>query len=367
MEPHQGRSPLREIDSSGRVTMRQVALAANVSVTTVSHVVNGTRIVADETRQRVQLAMKTLGYDRQPATGSPLTASGRTIGLAMTVANNPYWVDLIQGVEAEAARAGLNLVVVDTRDDARYEAAAVSNLVAHRIIEGLVISPAAGWRSSTLPLVRRQRVPFVAVDRIDPTLHADQVGVENESAAAAVVEHLMHHGHRRIGMLKGIPGLSTSVERLRGFELAHKRNRFPIDPQLIRVGNSSTAGGRTATAELLRLAHRPTALFAANGAMTIGAMTTLQSAGLRVPEDVALVAFDDFPWADLFTPAPTTVAQPSAAIGARAVQLLVRRMEDPDAPPRMMRLPAEIMHRNSCGCALEPARSAVRAPARSPR
>ncbi|WP_165956769.1 substrate-binding domain-containing protein [Kribbella antibiotica] len=111
-----------------------------------------------------------------------------------------------------------------------------------------------------------------------------------------------------------------------------------------------TKGGRRATSELLQLADPPTALFTGNSGMTIGALSALQAAGVKVPDNMALVAFDDFPWAELFSPALTTIARPSAAIGARAVQLLVRRMNDPAVPAQTMRLPVEIMHRESCGC-----------------
>ncbi|MBB6568322.1 LacI family DNA-binding transcriptional regulator [Kribbella sandramycini] len=329
--------------------MTEVARAAGVSVSTVSHVVNGTRLVAPATRERVQRAMERLGYRHQPTARSLAAGSNRTIGLAITVASNPYWVELIQGIDGEATRAGLNLIIVDTRDDARYESAAVANLLAHRI-EGLVIAPADHWRDLTLPMLRDHAIPYVVVDRIDPELRIDQVGVENETASTAIVDHLLSLGHTRIGMLSGIPGLSTSSERVRGYQLAHQHANVPVDPELIRVGSSSSEGGRKATWELLELDDRPTALFTGNSSMTIGALAAFHAAGVDVPKDMALACFDDFTWADLFSPGLTTVAQPSTAIGARAVQLLLRRMNDPGAPAQTIRLPAEIMHRQSCGC-----------------
>jgi LacI family transcriptional regulator len=331
------------------VTMTEVARAAGVSVSTVSHIVNGTRLVAPGTREQVQRAMRLLGYQHQPIARSLAAGSNQTIGLAITAASNPYWVDLIQSIDGEAMRAGLNLIIVDTRDDARHEASAVANLLAHHI-EGLVIAPADGWRNLTLPLLRDHPVPYVLVDRIDPDLRVDQVGVENEASTAAVIDHLISIGHSRIGMVTGIAGLSTSAERLRGYRLAHQRWDLPVDPTLVVDGASDSEGGRKAVLSLLDLPHPPTAVFAANNNMTIGALAAARAAGIRVPEDLAVAAFDDFTWADLFSPGLTTVAQPSAAIGARAVQLLLRRMTDQDAPPQTIRLPAEIKHRESCGC-----------------
>jgi LacI family transcriptional regulator len=331
------------------VTMSEVARSAGVSVSTVSHVVNGTRLVAPATRAKVHRAMRLLGYRHHPIARSLAAGSHQTIGLALTAASNPYWVELIQGIDGEATRAGLNLIIVDTRDDARHESAAVANLLAHHI-EGLVIAPAAGWKDLTLPLLRDHPVPYVIVDRIDPVLRVDQVGVENETATAAVVDHLISLGHTRIGMVSGIPDLSTSTERLRGFRLAHQRADLPVDPSLIVDGASTSEGGRKAALALLDHPEPPTAVFAANNNMTIGVLAAFRAAGVRVPRDLAVTAFDDFAWADLFSPGLTTVAQPSTAIGARAVQLLLRRMTDPDAPPQTIRLPAEIMHRESCGC-----------------
>jgi len=329
--------------------MTEVARSAGVSVSTVSHVVNGTRLVAPATREKVHRAMRLLGYEHHPIARSLAAGSNRTIGLALTAASNPYWVELVQGIDGEATRAGLNLLIVDTRDNARHESAAVANLLAHHI-EGLVIAPADGWRDLTLPLLRDHPVPYVIVDRIDPDLRADQVGVENEASTAAVIDHLISIGHSRIGMVAGISGLSTSSERLRGFRLAHQRADLPVDPALIVDGASTSEGGRRAALALLDLPNPPTAVFAANNDMTIGTLAALKAFGIRVPRDLAVAAFDDFAWADLFSPGLTTVAQPSAAIGARAVQLLLRRMTDPEAPPQTIRLPAEIMHRESCGC-----------------
>ncbi|WP_343981255.1 MULTISPECIES: LacI family DNA-binding transcriptional regulator [Kribbella] len=331
------------------VTMTEVARSAGVSVSTVSHVVNGTRLVATATREKVLRAMLLLGYEHRPIARSLSAGSNQTIGLALTAASNPYWVDLVQGIDGEATRAGLNLIIVDTRDDARHEAAAVANLLAHHI-EGLVIAPADGWRDLTLPLLRDHPVPYVIVDRIDPDLRADQVGVENEASTAAVIDHLISAGHTRIGMIAGISGLATSAERLRGFRLAHHRAELTVDPDLVVDGASTSEGGRRAALALLDLPDPPTAIFAANNDMTIGAMAAFKAAGIRIPRDLAIVHFDDFAWADLFTPGMTAIAQPSAAIGARAVQLLLRRMTDHEAPPQTIRLPAEIMHRESCGC-----------------
>jgi LacI family transcriptional regulator len=331
--------------------MSAVAKAAGVSVSTVSHVVNGTRLVTPETRKRVIHAMNLLGFEHHAVARSLSAGSNRTIGLALTAASNPYWSELVVAIDREASRSGLDLMIVDSRDDARHEARVVANLLAHRI-EGLVIAPALGWRDLTLPLLREHPIPYVLVDRLQD-LRVDQVGVENENSSAALVDHLLQLGHRRVGMVGGLKGLSTSEERREGFLLAHRRHGLEADPRLVVEGLSTSQGGRLGMLRLLSLNDAPTAVFSANNNMTIGALAALRASGLRVPQDLALVGFDDYPWADLFEPRLTTVAQPLTAIGARAVQLLLRRISDPAAPVETLRMTAHIQHRNSCGCSPE--------------
>ena len=326
--------------------LADVAKLAGVSITTVSHVVNGTRFVSPDTRDRVRQAMSSLDYEPPPL--AVRSRSGRAIGLAITGASSPYFAELIQGVESEASRSGFALLLCDTHDDVQREADAVSMLLAHNV-EAIVIAPTKGFQSETLPLLRKHETPFVFVDRMSD-VRCDQVGTENEAVSVALVEHLLELGHRRVGMLTGLEGLSTTEERWRGYVRAHELADVPIDPQLVVPAHSTVGGGRAGTTAMLRLDEPPTAIFSGNNAMTIGALLALKQGGRRVPEDVALVTFDDFEWASAMSPALTAAAQPFHAMGAQAVQLLMRRLEDPFAPRRVVRLPVEIEHRESCGC-----------------
>jgi LacI family transcriptional regulator len=330
--------------SSARLA--DVATLAGVSITTVSHVVNGTRYVAPDTRERVRHALEALQYE--PPAPVVTKRAGRAIGLATTGASNPYVGELIQGVASEASRAGFALLLCDTYDDPQGEASAVATLLAHHV-EAVVLAPTAGWETETLPLLRKHETPFVLVDRMSE-VRCDQVGTENEAVSVALVEHLLELGHRRIGMLSGLAGLSTTTERLNGYLRAHEVLGRPVDKQLVMQGLSTVGGGRAAVTAMLRLRQPPTAIFSGNNAMTIGALLALKQAHVRIPDDVALVTFDDFEWASAISPALTAAAQPFHAVGAQAVQLLQRRLADPFAPRRVVRLPAEIEHRESCGC-----------------
>jgi LacI family transcriptional regulator len=332
--------------------LADVATLAGVSITTVSHVVNGTRFVAADTRDRVRHALASLNYEPPPLAVAHRT--GRALGLAITGASNPYFGELIHGVESEASRAGFALLLCDTHDDTQREAAAVAMLLAHNV-EAVVLAPTPDWESETLPMLRKHQTPFVLIDRMSH-VRCDQVGTENEAVSIALVEHLLDIGHRRIGMLTGLAGLSTTDERRSGYISAHELAGVRVDEQLIVPAHSTVAGGRAGTATLLRMDQPPTALFSGNNAMTIGALLALKERSRGVPQDMALVTFDDFEWAGAMSPALTAAAQPFHAMGAQAVQLLLRRLEDPFAPRRIVRLPAEIEHRESCGCHVGPGR-----------
>ena len=343
--------------------LADVAALAGVSITTVSHVVNGTRFVAPDTRDRVRHALASLNYEPPPL--AVRTRTGRAVGLAITGASNPYFGELIHGVESEASRAGFALLLCDTHDDVQREAAAVAMLLAHNV-EAVVLAPTPDWESETLPMLRKHQTPFVLIDRMSD-VRCDQVGTENEAVSVALVEHLLDLGHRRIGMLTGLAGLSTTEERWRGYLRAHEIAGVPIDERLTVPAHSTVGGGRAGTATLLRMDDPPTAVFSGNNAMTIGALLALKEGSRRVPEDMALVTFDDFEWAGAMSPALTAAAQPFHAMGAQAVQLLLRRLEDPFAPRRIVRLPAEIEHRESCGCHQERGQQPVASRARSSR
>ncbi|MBO3130608.1 LacI family transcriptional regulator [Dermatophilus congolensis] len=334
----------------GSVTMTTVAREAGVSVSTVSHVVNGTRPVAPETKRLVLEAMEKVGFTHRPVARSLAAGSTTTIGVAMSFLASIYGQELVAGIEEEALRHGMQLLFADTRDDAEREGRVIANLLAHHVA-GMIIMPSPSWTGTALRLLNEHDTPFVVVDR-HQDLDVDQVCVENEQASAAIVDHLLQIGHTRVGFIDGMAGLATSAERRDGYLLAHKRRGVPVDESLMVNGGSTEHDGRKAMQHLLAMpaGTAPTAVFVSNDAMSIGAVRALRQAGMRIPDDMALVCFDEFPWGDLLTPHLTTIAQPCYALGARAVQLLLRRLQQPEVPGRTIRLAGEISHGTSCGC-----------------
>ncbi|GGP82430.1 LacI family transcriptional regulator [Streptomyces griseomycini] len=334
-------------------TMADVARSAGVSVATVSHVLNGTRPVLPRTRQAVLDAVEELGYTPNTLARSLVTSRTRSIGLAVSAISNPYFTEILQGVEAGALEHGYSLLIADPHDDPEHERKVVQ-LLHERRVEGMVVAPSAQPRE-LLSYLGRHRVPAVLLDRVVDGSGGggapfDQVCAENTEPTARLVTHLAELGHRRIALVAGLPGLSTTAERITGYRHGLAAAGLPYDERLLAHGDSESAGAERATAALLSSGARPTALVTANNAMTIGALRALRAHGLSVPEDIALCCFDDFAWADLFSPRLTAIAQPSRDIGARAVQVLLDRLAEPDRPARTVRLPCAFVHRTSCGC-----------------
>ncbi|NEB01483.1 LacI family DNA-binding transcriptional regulator [Streptomyces sp. SID13726] len=351
-------------------TMADVARSAGVSVATVSHVLNGTRPVLPHTRQAVLDAVDELGYTPNTLARSLVTSRTRSIGLAVSAISNPYFTEILQGVEASALEQGYSLLIADPHDDPGHERKVVQ-LLHERRVDGMIVAPSADPRE-LLAYVGRHRVPVVFLDRVIDGMMSDatggvageaaggvadgrpylfdQVCAESTGPMSHLVRHLAELGHRRIGLVAGLPGLSTTAERIAGYRRGLTASRLPYDDDLVAHGDSESAAAERATAALLSLAAPPTALVTANNAMTIGALRALREHGLAVPDGIALCCFDDFAWADLFSPRLTAIAQPSREMGAEAVRVLLERLDTPDAPGRTVRLPCAFVHRTSCGC-----------------
>jgi len=341
-------------------TMADVARSAGVSVATVSHVLNDTRPVLPHTRQAVLDAIDRLGYTPNTLARSLVTSRTRSIGLAVSAISNPYFTEILQGVEAGALEHGYSLLIADPHDDPEHERKVVK-LLHERRVDGMIVAPSADPRALVAYLGRHD-VPAVFLDRLvdlpaDGTARYDQVCAESAEPTAELVGHLAELGHRRIALVAGLPGFSTTRERIDGYRRGLAAAGLPYDERLVVHGDSESAGAERAAAALLSASSPPTALVTANNEMTIGTLRALRERGLSVPDDIALCCFDDFAWADLFSPRLTAVAQPSREIGAQAVRLLLDRLASPARTARTLRLPCAFTHRTSCGCPEEAARS----------
>jgi len=329
------------------VTMSEVARRAGVSMTTVSHVLNDTRPVSPTLREAVLQAVLETRYVPNSLARALRTSRTHTVGLVMPAISNPYLGALVRSLQAGAEQHGYRLLITDTHDDPKHEERAVRDLC-ERQVDGLLLAPSPRPAAALRHLGDRG-VPVTLIDRLVDGPY-DKVGTENVSSTAALTAHLAAHGHERIGLVAGLAGLATTVERLEGFRRGLVGAGLAAEDRLVVDGASHDLQAHAAVTALFSSPRPPSGLVVGNNYMMIGAVRALRELGLSAPRDVALVGFDDFEWADLFSPRLTTMAQPDAAIGQEAVRLLLTRLAEPDQEPRTVRLDPTLVVRDSCGC-----------------
>ncbi len=329
------------------VTMAEVARRAGVSITTVSHVLNETRAVSPHSREAVLLAVRDTGYVPNSLARALRTSRTHTVGLAMPAISNPYQGVLLRSLQAEAELHGYRLLITDTHDDPKHEDRAVRDLC-ERQVDGVLLAPSAR-PAAPLRYLAERGVPVTLIDRLVDGPY-DKAGTENVVSTAELTRHLAGHGHDRIGMVAGLPGLATTTERLQGYRQGLADAGLREEACLVVAGSSDDVHAHAAVIGLFTSPTPPTALVVGNNHMMIGAVRALRELGLDAPRDVALVGFDDFEWADLFSPRLTTMVQADADIGREAVGLLLSRIADPTLPPRAVRLAPALVRRDSCGC-----------------
>src|SRR5436190_5777686 len=335
--------------STPSVTIRDVARRAGVSPMTVSRVINANTRVSAGTRGRVEQAIADLGY--VPSRLARGLSGQRTGTLAVIVPDvaNPFFTLIVRGAEDVARRAGFRVILCDTRADLAVEREVIEEMIAHRV-EGILIAPVSDRSREHLRRLARFGLPFVLVDRTIPGVAADAVLGDSVDGARRLVAHLIALGHRRIGMVVEAGDVSTARDRRRGYEAALAEAGLPVEPALVAEATVDPGGGAAGMRRLLELDARPTAVFTVNNLVALGAIEAVRAAGLDVPEDIALVCFDDIEYASRLFPFLTVMEQPAETFGTLGTQLLLERIDGRgSARPRTVVLPAEFVVRRSCG------------------
>jgi DNA-binding LacI/PurR family transcriptional regulator len=338
-------------------SLREVAHAAGVSPATVSRVLNARTNVRSETRLRVERAIETLNYQPSRVARRLRTQDrpGQMLGLLVPDIQNPFYVEVVRGVEDRAYARGCAVMMCNFGQEEEKEHFFL-DIMRHERVDGLILAPARPDDRKALEVVR-SGIPVVCVDRGLAEADVDTIVVDNLEGARAAVDHLLRLGHRRIGHVAGLPQLPSTQERVAGYRAALQAAGLTSDPALVRHGNSKHESGRDLTADLLDLPDPPTALFTGNNLITLGALETIHRRGLRIPEDVALVGFDDMYWAISLNPPLTAVSQPGYEIGRRAAELLFQRVAEPNRPSAKVVLKTSLVVRRSCGAAAIPGRN----------
>lgn len=326
-------------------TIREVASLAGVSTTTVSHVINNTRFVSAEVRQRVLDAMAELNYRPNVLARSLRRGETNTLGLILPDSANPFFAEIGRAIEDAAFEAGYNVILGNSENQLAKEQVYVDVLIKKQV-DGLIFV-ATGNQSPSLDHLIHNRLPLVVVDRRLSNVEVDTVLTDNLFGGLSATHHLLELGHRRIACITGPSNLTPSAERVIGYRRALEEYGVGIDEGLILRGDFHPSSGYATTVELIRSRSRPTAIFACNDMMAIGALRALSEAGLQVPQDCSLVGFDDIELASYTTPPLTTIRQDKNAIAKAAVNLLLERIADPDLPARTRILPTQLISRLS--------------------
>jgi LacI family transcriptional regulator len=328
--------------------MLDVAEAARASVATVSAVINGTAGVSPELTQRIETAIRDIGYKRNAIARSLKLGTTRIIGLTVADITNPFFTDVVSVVQEVLHRAGYGVMLCCNDEDVETQDEQIK-LLLDRMVDGLIIAP-AGDDANLKRILSGTSIPVVLIDRVCDGVDTAGVVLDNQRAVFDATTYMLELGHRRIGYISGSLDTSTGRDRLAGYHQALEAAGLPADDALMRLGNFREADAYNAAMQLLTLPDRPTALFSANNLMVIGVMKAIRDIGLSCPEDVSVACFDDFPWADVFRPQLTTVAQPVRAIGEQAAQIVLDRLAGrlADAPPRRLTLQGRLVVRSSC-------------------
>jgi LacI family transcriptional regulator len=322
--------------------MRDVARAADVSLKTVSRVVNDEGGVRPETAGRVHEAIGALGFRRNDmARMLRQGRASRTLGLVIEDVANPFYSTITRAVE-EVARSKGYLVIAGSSDEDPDRERDLIRTLCERRVEGLLVVPAGIDHRFLLPDLH-MGTAVVFMDRPPGNIEADTILIDNLGGARRATEHLLERGHRRVGMVGDLPHIFTAVERYEGYARTMKAAGIGVDDLLVKVGQHDVPAAEAATRELLALPDPPTAIFAGNNRNTIGAVRAIHGSGAHT----ALVGFDDFELADLLSTPVSVVTHSPAEMGRQAAELLCRRLAGDKAPPQRVRLPVELVLRGS--------------------
>ncbi len=329
------------------VTIKDVARLAGVSVATVSRVYNNSAVVREETRERVRRVTEELGYSPHGAARSLITSRTHTLGVLLPDLYGEFFSEVIRGIDLASQREGYHLLVSSARHDGRPLEAALQSMRGR--VDGLIVmSPDLNARASRRSLP--DRFPVVLLNCPPSDAAYDSIGIANFDGARTMVKHLASLGHTRIAIINGAEGNFDASERLRGYRAALEECGLRPDPALEFPGDFSEAAGHAAAGRILATASRPTAVFAANDGMAIGALSAFRDAGLRLPADIAIGGFDDIPMARYVEPALTSMHVDIHALGARATSWLLDALRSSNGRElRHETLPTTLVVRRSCG------------------
>ncbi|MDQ3811997.1 MAG: LacI family transcriptional regulator [Chloroflexota bacterium] len=329
-------------------TVDDIARAAGVSVATVSRVLNSSPKVASPTRRRVLHVLEDLGYAPNNLARNLRARALPVFGLVIPDIRNPVYTSLLRGVEDVARAGGYFVLLANTDEQPERQAEYLRMLLAERVA-GVILVPAAGTRLDSVQALQRVGIPVLALDRPLPELDIDTVQPDRGRGVRLAVEHLVAHGHRAIALLNGPTELATARQRADAFDAALRSLGLERRAAWEAAADFRQEGGYQAARAVLAQRHRPTAMLVANNLMALGSMRAAAELGVRVPDELAIIAFDDTEWAPYLAPPLTTIAHDTQELGRMAAELLERRLVNPGRSALTVLLPPRLVVRESCG------------------
>ncbi|MEJ5963951.1 LacI family DNA-binding transcriptional regulator [Pedobacter immunditicola] len=330
-------------------TLKNVADMAGVSIATVSRVLNSDEVVKYETKVKVMNAMKKLKYspNRVAQRLRSTKKNSRIIGLLIPDIQNPFYVDVIRGIEDHAYANNSVVIIGNFSQDDKKEKLYI-DILKSESVDGFIVAP-SNEKDVHIKELLKEGFPIVCIDRGLKDTEVDLVKVDNQAGVFNAINHLINLGHKRIAHITGNRRIPTTLERIAGYEEALKKHNIKIDPEIVVSKKSDYQSGAELADYLLDLDHPPTAIFAGNNLLTLGALDTINRRGLKIPDEIAIVGFDDVYWANSLNPPLTAVRQPGFEIGKRSCELLIQRINDPKRSVASIILKTELMVRKSCG------------------
>jgi LacI family transcriptional regulator len=342
--PRARRATRRSV-SNGRATIFDVARVAEVSHATVSRVVNGRQNVRDETRRKVESAMRELGYVAHVSARALARGRTQVIGLLAQEVDNAFFMAVIGGVDQQASAQGYDFMLCTTHARREKEAEYVARL-SRGMVDGLLIVLPRGLPDYVEQL-RTDRFPFVLIDYDDEAPGCSVVNASNHRGTRDAIRHLVGLGHQRIGFITGRDNVGATHSRLAGYRDEMAAAGLIVRPGDVLAGDFLEGRGHAAAMEMLRRPERPTAIFASSDMAAFGVMRAANDLSIDVPDGLSVVGFDDLPEAARVNPALTTVRQPLREMGRVAVNQLLGRLDDPDREPARVVLDTQLIIRGS--------------------
>ena len=329
-------------------TISDVAKLAGVSTTTVSHFLNGTRYISDDLRERVEKAILSLGYRPNSMARGLRRGESKTIGLIVPDNSNPFFAEILRTIENIGYTKGYSVILCNSDSDVEKEIA-YTDLLYTKQVDGIIFITTNNSVEHLQQMVD-SGIPIVVVDRDIPLNDTDVILVDNLQGGYEATNYLIRLGHRRIACIAGPSKLTPSADRVNGYQKALAEAGIPVDPDYIMNGDFQYLGGDAAMTELLARPVKPTAIFACNDLMALGAMRALRDAGYSIPDQMSVIGFDDITLTSMVSPSLSTVAQPIEDIARLSLDLLISRILHKSEPAHAQKiiLTTQLVIRDSC-------------------